>query len=147
MRKFTSTIISLMIIITVSFSSVLLTSCTNNKSNELDKQATSMINAFIAKDITAIKALTHPDYIDSINDIDKLFEAMASDGIILKGSLNKLTSNIREYVAYDSKFAGKTTYSIYDATIGETAYVIKIRTLENKNGSGIIDVNVGVKKD
>lgn len=38
----------------------------------------------------------------------------------------------------------KITYSINNAAIGYTTYVIKVRILENKNGSVIIYVNVAL---
>jgi len=128
----------------VVLSVVLLASCSVLNNEKLDEKTTSMINAFISKNAEETKAQTHPDYVDSINNLDKLFEAMANDGIILDGNLSKLVPTSRSYSAFDSEFDGKTTYSIYDATIGDMEYVIKVRTLENDNGYGIINFDIGL---
>ena len=109
-----------------------------------------MINASVSKNAEEIKVLTHPDYVDSIKNLDQLYEAMAIDGIILDGTLNELTPRSRSYsqnyLLFDSESNEKTTFSVYDAKIGDTSYIIKIQTFENNDGYGIVYFNIRLNK-
>lgn len=99
-----------------------------------------MIHALIDKNMDQMKALSHPDYAGSLKSVE-------GSGT-LDGELEKLTPTSREYAAYDSQYGGKTEYSEYDAVIGGREYAVKIRTLENSKGFGIIqfDINSGDDK-
>ena len=138
MKSILKYITSLVIICAICAS---MTSCALMKNDEEDATATSFINAVLSRDQKACEALTHPDYENSLFDVDDFMTALESDKGI-EGSLTELKVTGREYCAYDSRVNGKTIGSDYTAVIGSFKYTITIKTLKNDNGYGVFDFQI-----
>ena len=124
----------------------LFAGCGDGVSDKADETAVGFVKAVLARDISALDSLTHPDHLGDVVYGEAFFEKLEKLGIDSGDPLDAVTA-VSKRVSKDDALGGEVYVCEYVARIDQMPYDLSIMYLDTGKAFGVIGAEVDLCTD